>query len=90
MPQMVPLSGRMRFLQNLIRAAMEDLGESIDKHDKVVGLGTRDDFSIPTDKFEEARGIILARKEKLMAELKEFHNPEGECNYQINMFSFRL
>ena len=90
MPQMVPLVGRMRFLQNLIRAAMEDLGESIDKHEKVVGLGTRDDYSFPDDKLEEARDIIITRKEKIIEELKEFHNPDGECNYQLNIFSFRL
>ncbi len=89
-PQNVRLSERMRFLQNLIRAAMEDLGGSIEKYDRVVGLGKRDDFAIPEEKLERAREIILARKNKAVAELQALHNPEGECNYQLNIFCFKL
>ena len=90
LPEMVPLYGRMRFLQNLIKAAMEDLSEAIDKYDKVMRVGSRNDFSIPEDKFEEARNIILERKDELLDELQEFNDPKGECNYQLSLFCFRL
>jgi DNA-binding transcriptional ArsR family regulator len=89
-PQMVPLYGRMKFMQNLIRAAMEDLSEALGKYDKVVGVGVRDDFSLPEEHLEEAREIIMKWTSNLIRELKDFQNPDGECNYQLNVFCFRL
>jgi len=89
-PQMIPLYGRMKFMQNLIRAAMEDLSEALGKYDKVVGVGVRDDFSLPEAKLEEARDIVMKRKDDLIRDLKDFHDPDGECNYQLNVFCFRL
>ena len=89
-PEMVPLAGRLRFFRNLIRAAMEDLSEALDKFGSVAGVGSRDDFSLPGDKLEEARDIVLARTNKLMADLNKHNNPDGECDYQVNFFSFRL
>jgi DNA-binding transcriptional ArsR family regulator len=89
-PEMVPLYGRMKFFQNLIKAAMEDLGEAAGKYDKVAGIGSRDDFSIPEDRLEKARNIILERKDDIIEELKELHDPDADCNYQLNVFCFRL
>jgi DNA-binding transcriptional ArsR family regulator len=89
-PQMVPLDSRLRFFQNLIRAAMEDLNEALDRYDSVAGVGSRDDFAVPEAKLEEARDLLLARKKELLADLKAYHDPDGECNYQVNFFSFRL
>ena len=89
-PEMVPLYGRMRFLQNLIRAAMEDLSEALGKYDTVVGMGSRDDFSLQENKLEEARNIILKHSQEIKAELKELNDPKAENNYQLNVFSFRL
>ncbi len=89
-PEMVPLAGRLRFFQNLIKAAMEDLSEALDKFDSVAGVGSRDDFSLPEDKLEEARAILSERTTKLMADLKKHNNPDGECDYQVNFFGFRL
>jgi len=89
-PQMVPLAGRLRFFQNLVKAAMEDLSEALDKYDSVSGVGSRDDFCVPEDKLEKAREILSERKDKLLADLKTYNDPDGECNYQVNFFSFRL
>ena len=89
-PQMVPLDGRMKFMQNLIRAAMEDLSEALGKYDKVAGVGMRDDFSLPENKLEETRDLVRKWKGDLIQELKSIHDPDGECNYQLNVFCFRL
>ena len=89
-PEMVPLAGALKFFQNLVKAAMEDLSEALDKFDSVAGVGSRDDFSLPEDKLEEARAILSARTTKLMADLKKHNNPDGECDYQVNFFAFRL
>ena len=89
-PRMVPLDGRLKFFQNLIRAAMEDLGEALDKYESIAGVGSRDDFQIPEEKLEDARNMLIERKDKLLADLKEYNDSKGECNYQVNFFSFRL
>ena len=89
-PEMVPLAGALRFFQNLVKAAMEDLSEALDKFDSVAGVGSRDDFSLPEDKLDEARDILFARTNRLMADLRKHNDPDGECDYQVNFFSFRL
>jgi hypothetical protein len=87
---MVPLDGRLRFFQNLVKAAMEDLNEALDKFDSISAVGSRDDFALPEDKLEEARNLLIERKDKLLEDLKDHHDQDGECNYQVNFFSFRL
>jgi DNA-binding transcriptional ArsR family regulator len=89
-PRMVPLAGRLKFFQNLVKAAMEDLSEALDKFDSVSGVGSRDDFCLPEDKLEDARNILIKRKDKLLENLQEYYDSNGECNYQVNFFSFRL
>ncbi len=86
----VPLPSRMTFFQSLMQAAMEDLSESLGKFECISGVGSRDDFAIPDDKLELVKQTALARAGKLMADLKTFNDPAGECNYQVNFFCFRL
>ena len=89
-PELVPLYGRLKFFRNLIRAAEQDLNESVGKYDEVAGVGSREDFCITETRHEEARDIINARAKKLVDEIKTFHDPNGEYDYQFNLFSFRL
>jgi len=89
-PEMVPLAGTLKFFQSLVKAAMEDLSEALDKFDSVAGVGSRDDFSLPEDKLDKARDLLRARSNKLMADLREHNYIDGECDYQVNFFGFRL
>ena len=80
-PKMVPLDARMTFFQSLIRAAMEDLGESLDKFETISGVGSRDDFSLPEEKLEEVKNFLERTHYQVLQQIA----PEQRKTLLINL-----